>query len=57
MRSGRKRLIVLGGGVTGERQDTLKGIQRGAESRTRGCACLCVCYPASVFCLLAAVIT
>lgn len=48
MRSGRERLIALGGGVTGELQDTWEGIQKKAESRTRGCACLCVRRLASV---------
>lgn len=36
MRSGRERLIVLGGGVTGELQDTWEGIQRRLRGEHEG---------------------
>lgn len=45
MRSGRERLIALGGGVTGELQDTWEGIQRRLRRRTRGCACFVCSLP------------
>lgn len=36
MRSGRERLIALGGGVTGELQDTWDGIQRRLRAEHEG---------------------
>lgn len=36
MRSGRERPIVLGGGVTGELQDTWEGIQRRLRGEHEG---------------------
>lgn len=36
MRSGRERLIALGGGVTGELQDTWEGIQRRLRAEHEG---------------------
>lgn len=36
MRSGRERLIALGGGVTGKLQDTWEGIQRRLRAEQEG---------------------
>lgn len=57
MRSGRERLIALGGGVTGELQDTWEGIQRRLRAEQEGCACLCVRCFTSIHCVRVAVIS
>lgn len=51
MRSGRERLIALGGGVTGELQDTWEGIQRRLREEHEGVHVLCVrCLASCVRC-------